>query len=274
MITGLRGLYPLPTYFILAYLISWAIWFPLYSPALGFTGLPVLPFHHGIGGLGPLVASLICTWIFNGKQGMYELIKSMVRFRPLLYVALALFSPFMLAILAVLISYILNGEPVHLSALLVSGDISGIGFAGFFFYNLLFFGFGEETGWRGFALPRLQKKYTAMTATIILTAFWAIWHWPLFLYRPGFAGMGIAGAIGWLFSLLTGGVLLTWFYNSSRASLLVCAIFHATVDIAFLADFTDQHIKSYLGGLITCWGMATVFVFKPKRLSSGHQKQN
>lgn len=274
MTTGLKILCPLPTYFILACLISWTIWFPLYSPVLGFTGLPVLPFHHGIGGLGPLAASFICTWIFSGRQGVYTLIKSMFRFRPLLYVALALFSPFILAILAAFVSYILNGTPFRLSALLVSGDIPGIGFAGFFFYNLLFFGFGEETGWRGFALPRLQKKYTAITATIILTAFWAIWHWPLFLYRPGFDGMDLAGAMGWLFSLLTGSILLTWLYNSSGGSLLVCAIFHATIDIAFLADFADENIKNYLGALITLWGIVTIFVFKPQRLSSGRQKQH
>jgi len=41
----------------------------------------------------------------------------------------------------------------------------------FFIYNIIFFGFGEEVGWRGFALPRLQNKFTALAANIILTLF-------------------------------------------------------------------------------------------------------
>jgi len=55
---------------------------------------------------------------------------------------------------------------------------------------------------------------------ILVYAFvgWAAWHLPLFLYRPGYMGMGIGiGEIfGWILSLLTGSILLTWLYNSTR----------------------------------------------------------
>lgn len=143
----------------------------------------------------------------------------------------------------------------------------------FFIYNLIFFGFGEEVGWRGFALPRLQNKSNALTASIILTVFWALWHLPLFFYRTGFTTMGIAGIFGWFFSLLTGSILLTWLYNSSKASILICAVFHSTVDIAFTADFTDKNIMSYMGFLITVWGVFTIMIFKPKNLAAnGRQK--
>lgn len=258
---------PLVVYFTLAYLISWSIWFPLYSPALGIADLPTLPFHHGIGSLGPLIASFITTGIFEGSEGVKSLARRMIKARPLVYVAVALLSPFLLAFMASLINYGIDQDPIKLSGLFSAKEFPESTFVGFLLYNLFFFGFGEETGWRGYALPRLQNKTNAFTASIVLTIFWAIWHWPLFLYRSGFMAMEISGTLGWLFSLLTGSVLLTWLYNSSKASILVCAIFHATVDIAFLADFNDQNISNYMGMLITIWGIATIVIFKPLNLS-------
>lgn len=258
---------PLTVYFTLAYLISWLIWFPLYSPALGIAGLPVLPFHHGIGGLGPLIAAFITTGLFEGADGIKSLLHRMLKARPWQYVAVALVSPFLLASVASLIRYRANQHHIDLSRLFVVREFPELDFTGFLWYNLLFFGFGEEAGWRGFALPRLQAKNSALTASIILTLFWAVWHWPLFLYRPGLMGMSIAGTLGWLFSLLTGSILLTWLYNASGGSILVCAIFHATVDIAFLADFNDQQMANYMGMLITVWGIATLIIFKPRTLS-------
>lgn len=257
----------LTTYFTLAYLISWIIWLPLYAPAFGIEGLPVVPFHHGFGGLGPLIASLICTRMFEGKEGLERLTRQLFKARPLLYVAIALLAPFLLAMVAAWMNNWVNHQPLELNGLFVAKEFPQFNFISFLTYNLVFFGFGEEVGWRGFALPRLQNQYNALVSSLILTFFWALWHWPLFLYRPGFMEMGIGGSLGWVFSLLTGSILLSWLYNSSKASVLVCAIFHSTIDIAFLADFTDPNIVNYMGMLITIWGIATIIIFKPKNLS-------
>jgi hypothetical protein len=79
--------------------------------------------------------------------------------------------------------------------------------------------------------------------------------------------MEMAGIFGWVFSLLTGSVLLTWLYNSSRASIFICAVFHSTIDIAFTADVADKNIINYMGFLITLWGIITIIIFKPKNLA-------
>ncbi|WP_259016668.1 CPBP family intramembrane glutamic endopeptidase [Emticicia fluvialis] len=258
---------PLLAYFTLAYLISWLIWFPLYSHVWGITGLPVLPYHHALGGLGPMTASFITTAIFGKPNGTKLLLVQMFQTKPVVYMLIGLFSPFVLAVAAAVINYWAAGTPLQLAGLFVAKEYPELGFAGFFFYNLLFFGFGEEVGWRGFALPRLQSRFNALSASLILTVLWAAWHLPLFFYRPGYTGMDAAGIFGWVFSLLTGSILLSWLYNSSKGSLLACAIFHATVDIAFLADFADKNIINYMGMLITVWGVATIVIFKPAHLS-------
>jgi uncharacterized protein len=259
---------PLLLFFALAYLISWIIWLPLYGHVFGLANLPTFTYNHGLGGLGPLLAASITTGIFQGRQGMQQLIAKCIQFRPIIYLFIALLSPFLLAFLAACISHFVDGMPIQMQGLGTTKEYPEFSFLLFFFFNLIFFGFGEEVGWRGFALPRFQNKFNALVSTLFLTVFWAAWHLPLFFYRPGYAAMGMGGITGWILSLLTGSILLTWMYNSSRASILICAVFHATIDISFTADFSNPDIVQYMGVLITIWGILTILIFKPRNLSN------
>lgn len=261
------------TYFGLAYLISWVIWFPMYAEVIGMGEQPFFPYLHAIGGLGPLIASFITTFIYSGKEALKQLLRQCIQPKPLIYLVIALVSPFLLAVLAMGYDHFLSNAPFDLEVLTKSSEFPEFGFISFFAYNLVFFGFGEEVGWRGFALPRLQSKFNALNSALILTVFWALWHLPLFLYRPGYVSMDSAGVFGWIFSLLTGSVLLSWLYNSSRANLLICAVFHSTIDVAFTADFSNQHIMGYMGFLITIWGILTIIIFKPANLSRDKHQQ-
>ena len=261
------------TYFGLAYLISWTIWLPLYGGIFGLTNLPALPFQHALGGLGPLMASFLTTWIFLKKEGLKQLLAKCFQLKPLIYLAVALFSPFILAFIAVFMSYFIDKTPIDLSGLLRAKEFPQFNLLTFFIYNLIFFGFGEEVGRRGFALPRLQNKLNALTASLTLTVFWALWHIPLFFYRPGYTSMGFAGIMAWVFSLLTGSILLTWLYNSSKASILICAVFHSMIDIAFTADLAGVNVINYMGFLITVWGILTILIFRPKNLATIDREQ-
>jgi uncharacterized protein len=255
------------TFFALTYLISWIIWLPLYGHLFGLTNFPTIHFNHAIGGLGPLIASFLTTFIFLKTDGVKKLLAKCFQIKPLLYLAIALFSPFILALVASLASHFINKTPVNFSGLLSTKEFPQWCLLTFFIYNLLFFGFGEEVGWRGFALPRLLNKSNALIASILLTLFWALWHLPLFFYRQGYTTMELPGILGWVFSLLTGSILLTWLYNSSRESILICAVFHSTIDIAFTSDIADKNIVNYMGFLITVWGIITIIIFKPKNLT-------
>lgn len=264
----------LTTYFLLAYLISWTIWFPLYGHIFGLTNLPTLPYHHGLGGLGPLIAAFLTTWIYKRKGGVNLLIKKCLQIKPLVYLVIALLSPFLLVFIATIINFFFDKTLINLSGLLSCKEFPQFNLFTFFIYNIIFFGFGEEVGWRGFALPRFQVKFNALTSSIILTIFWALWHFPAFFYRPGYTSMDFAGIFGWVFSLLTGSVLLTWLYNSSRASILICAVFHSTINIAFTADLADKNIVNYMGFLITVWGILTIIILKPKNLATDERQKN
>ncbi len=252
----------LVAFFIIAYLLSWILWLPLYGSTLGLS-LPDIPLNHGIGTLGPLLAAIILTGYYRGKEGLSALWKQCTRIKPL-FVLVALASPLLIAMIASLVYSLNSGTPVNWTGFLTTKEFPGINIVVFFCYNLFFFGFGEETGWRGFALPRLQEKMHPLLASIVLTVFWALWHLPLFFYRPGYIDMGPGAITGWFFSLLTGSILLTWLYNNSGRSILVCAVFHTTIDLAFTTDFTNPQIVNYTGFLITLWGIATLFMLLRK----------
>ncbi|MEO5685533.1 MAG: CPBP family intramembrane glutamic endopeptidase [Chitinophagaceae bacterium] len=178
-----------------------------------------------------------------------------------------MFSPFILALAAAVVNYFFTKTSVNLTGLLTAKEFPNFNLLTFFMYNLLFFGYGEEVGWRGFALPRLQKKVNALKASVVLTVFWGLWHLPLFFYRQGYTSMDMAGAVGWFLSLQTGSILLTWLFNSTKGSILICAVFHSTIDIAFTAGIADKNIVNYMGALITTWGILTIILFNPKNLA-------
>jgi uncharacterized protein len=250
------------SFFVTSYLISWLIWLPLYLPAFGIRTLPVLPYHHAFGALGPLLAGIIFAVKENGERGFTGMINSM--FNPkgkLVCLIIAILGPFLIVLIAIFANSFMSSSPVNFGGIGVSKEFPEFSFFSFFIYNLVSFGMGEETGWRGYALPALQKKFNPFWASLILAIGWALWHWPLFLYRPGYTEMGLSGIAGWFMSLVTGSILLTWMYNRSK-SILVCAFFHATIDIVFTSDIASPDVMNIVGAIVTIWGLLTLLIFR------------
>jgi len=259
---------PLAVFFALACGISWLLWAPLWLPAFGVSGLSVLPFQHALGAIGPIAAALIVSGRASGREGPADLLRRLGLWRGrLVWVGVALFGPFVLLALAIGVAALLTGDSLSLGGVGRSREFPQWSPLGFLAYNIVTFGYGEEAGWRGFALPRLQARHSALAATLLLTIGWAIWHTPLFFYRTGYTSMGAAGIAGWFFSLLTGAVLLTWLYNESRGSILVVALFHAAVDVVFTSDVSSPDVVNAAGALITLWGVVVLVATGPKELS-------
>jgi membrane protease YdiL (CAAX protease family) len=92
------------------------------------------------------------------------------------------------------------------------------------------FAAGEELGWRGFALPRLLSRRTAVVASLILGSMHALWHWPLILLPHQW--MSDIPVIPWTVSVLAEAFVFTWIVRGTGGSVLLAALFHGMSNIA------------------------------------------
>ena len=99
-----------------------------------------------------------------------------------------------------------------------------------FFYQLFFFNaVGEETGWRGFALPRMQARLSPLIASLIISLLWINWH--LFLWKA--EGNPFSSWEYWMIQYalhITTALIIGWIYNRSKGSILVTGITHAAAN--------------------------------------------
>jgi membrane protease YdiL (CAAX protease family) len=103
--------------------------------------------------------------------------------------------------------------------------VPDLGWAGWIFW-ILTAGIGEESGWRGYALPKLQDHMSALSATLIVTLLCVGWHLPRFFYYGNYRILGFSVLPLAAHGFLALAIILTWLYNSTRGSILMPALFH------------------------------------------------
>jgi len=236
-------------FFLLAYSISWVLWAPLWLPTFGMHGIPVPPLAGKLGGLGPMIAAFILTWRSKGLSGVRELASKVMWPGVGFYWT----APIALSILCLSLGYLMDPEPEIFTVDRI---------AGFFILDLVFFGFGEEIGWRGFALPRLQQRLSALSSAMLLVIPWALWHLPLFLTESPPTHLEVSHVLGWTLSLVAGSTVLTWLFNSSRGSLLAVILFHT------LYNTVSRTLgNGIMGVFVLLLSIAVILIFKPKDLA-------
>jgi membrane protease YdiL (CAAX protease family) len=263
--------YQLPAFLVLTFAISWTLWLGLAAVALPITTTTGAVLNV-IAIAGPSIAAVLLT-IRLGR--LRELLAgfSLSRLSPG-WSAVALGLPLAMMAIAIAASVALLGAPTPQ----LTGGVLGVLLVEF--VRILFLGgpLGEELGWRGFALPRLQQHRTALTSSVLLGLIWGLWHIPLY-FVPGtgqseLLGTGtspafaIGGFVGWTIGL---SVLFTWLFNQTRGSLIVVILFHAAVNLAaFLPTAVGSAGAASLLNVLLTWIAAIVVVvcFGRMRLAS------
>ncbi len=226
----------LPLFFLLAFIISWAIWIPQAVATLGIckSAISIESPLNLIAVWGPGLAAIILSVLAKSKEGAKKL------FRPIKYwrvgihwYIFVLFYPISKWLVAYIIdtllgqSYKLGSSPIlsffNLPEQAIMIPIAVVST----FLNTL----GEEVGWRGFALPKLQVKYTAFVSTIIIGLFWGFWHIPMWIAQ-GYMDLSLLPIITKTLSIVPLAIIFTWVYNSTKGSLLLVWLFHASITIA------------------------------------------
>ena len=217
-------------FFVLSYALSWAWVIPF--AATGRTvfqgqGWPT----HFPSLVGPMLAAFVVTAWTIGRGGVRDLLRRMVRWRIGWRWWLAALSPVaFLGIALGALTAIGHPLPNSVDFARYSGLPTGLGVVGVALLILLIDGLGEETGWRGYALAQLQKRFSPLMATLFLAGCWAGWHIPSFFALHSYQGFSAFSGVGFVFGLACGAVVATWLYNRTGGSILVVAVWHGVYD--------------------------------------------
>ena len=257
--------HPLSSYFILAYAISWIGVLPLVLSSQGILHVRVPPLWHGVGALGPTIAAVVVTRVVAGSAGLANLRRRLRRWRVGVgWILLSVLSPLALFGLAFLLVRLRSGFWPPMEALWASA--SSVAWLADVAVAAVAYGFGEEVGWRGFALPRLQEGRSALAGTVILAVFWGLWHVPFFFYRFSFGGAPTV--VGFFIGILAGAIWLTFLHNSTRGSILMVALWHMVWNVVNLAGLAlSARVVGVMSGLVIVLAGVVVLAGGPTTLS-------
>ncbi len=246
-------------YFVIAYGLSWLAWVPF---VLSQSGLGVLPVSLSqfaiIPGLylGPLLSGFLMTATTEGKPGVQNMLRRFVLWRvgwqwylfTLVGIPVFLFLGYFILPGAVAVFHFPFPQILWVYPLFLILEI---------FTSAL----GEEPGWRGFALPRLQTRYGSLLGTLILGVLWGCWHLPLFLTTWG-GGAGWLDVGGFLLKTIGTALMITWVFNHTRGSLLLAILLHASIDafgtVMVLTNLFQAHWMQQNSSLAQLIGLGVV----------------
>jgi membrane protease YdiL (CAAX protease family) len=109
---------------------------------------------------------------------------------------------------------------------------------------------GEESGWRGFALPRLQRRLGALRATLVLAPLWWLWHLPQFFVIATYRDFRPFGYVAMFLGLTCGAIVLTWLYNRSGGSVLLVVVWHGAYNFAAATQASVGTIAAVVSTLV------------------------
>jgi uncharacterized protein len=232
---GLLTRHPLLFYVLIVYAVTWIVWLPF---LLSADGLGLMSFSSPlplivIGGLatfGPALGAFVMTGVTEGRAGICRLLQKIVLWRVGLrwYLFALIGLPVILALGTIVVpGNVASFQPTDPLSLLFA-------YLPFFIYPALILGgpLGEEPGWRGFALPRLQRQYGPLVGSLILGVIWTFWHVaPVWLASWYTAGMlNIYNFVLYLLFITSWTIVFTWVYNNTKGSVLMAIVVHASGD--------------------------------------------
>ncbi len=179
------------------------------------------------------MAAIITSFILKRKKGIKELFKRFRFWSPELSAKEGLKIWFQAIFLIISLDFILSlafnitGEVESASFFKINTKYSIWEFI-FIFVSSIFFDSGglmEELGWRGFALPNLQKTFTPLKSSIILGVLWSIWHIPIKMNVNPLSEF-IPFYFIFTIACILMSIIITYFYNRLGGSILIGVAIH------------------------------------------------
>jgi len=214
---------------VIGILLMFALTWPIDLSNAGLLPFKVPFIMYLFLGWGFIFASVIMTGVTLGKAGVISLLKRYLQWRVgwKWYLAPFLLAP-TLIIGGVYLNAALTGVSPDFSTVMAYQIFGKSAYLPFFilpFFMVDFIANGEEIGWRGYVLPRLQTKYGALASALLLGVIWGFWHLPKFLSH-----WNTISFAWFVVHTIAVSVLYAWLYNGTKGSLLLVTLFHAATN--------------------------------------------
>lgn len=245
---------------ILTYLITWSVEVPAAMAKHGYVAWKVSKGLQTICTLAPGIVALFLTAILFKKTGLKVLLKDIVKWRvKAKWYAVVILLGVGLCGLSLLLYNWISAKWNNPDALY-----------NFIFYFLLILPLSalwEEIGWRGFLLPELQRKYSALKSSLVIGFVWGLWHLPIYLALDTYGDKTIAYFFVMFVACFALSILLTWLYNETKGSLLICILLHNAINtsaVYFFGNLEGAEFKPLiiLMGLLTITAICVCFKLK------------
>jgi membrane protease YdiL (CAAX protease family) len=124
---------------------------------------------------------------------------------------------------------------------------------------IIFSGYGEELGWRGFALDRLQARFGPLGGSLVLAALWAGWHLPAFGFVQTYREMALPMIVGgFLLGITCGSIVLARVVHQTGGSVLAAALWHATYNLTSATSAGGGMISAVTTACVMIWAFILV----------------
>lgn len=219
-------------YVALTFAISLAVYLPIIASDRGLLSVEVPAGLAAVGVLSPGIAALLLTARRRGTEVAWDLLGGLTRrrFGPRWWAATLLGPPGLIG--AAYGTYLVLGGSVEQSSTVeMLGDAGAMAVVVLPIVVLvtLALALGEEVGWRGYLLPILQSRFSALGASLVLGVLWFLWHVPL-AYLPEGANAAFPFPL-WGASIVSLSVVYTWLFNNTGGSLLAVTLFHGGLNV-------------------------------------------
>jgi membrane protease YdiL (CAAX protease family) len=248
--------HPVISFFVLAYLISWGVWIPMALAGVRVRQGVGWPTH--IPGLfGPAIAALAVTAIVGGRAAQRDLLTRVVRWRADLVSYVAALSPLGFFVVAAVAAALMGKGWPDLGELTRFSGLPAVG-VGVMVVLLLVSAYAEEIGWRGFAVPQIQRSRGLLGTGLIVGAFWALWHLPSMFIIQNYRELGATFLPGFVLGILAGSIFLAWLYNRSGGSIFIVAVWHTTYNLFAGTAAAHGLVAAIVSTGVMAWALAIV----------------
>jgi membrane protease YdiL (CAAX protease family) len=218
---------------LLTFGVSWGLWATIAASGGGIDDSLASGLAYVLGGFGPAIAGVVSIRRYDRaeREEFWHRLLRPDRVGTRWGAVILLLYPTVVLVSFLLTSLFVPGVGFPPSSDLLAESVPSI------LLTVLFVVVGpvsEEPGWRGYALDRLQERWTPLVASLLLGVVWWAWHLPL-LAVPGSFLYGFASSptfiAGYLGTVLLYSVLFTWVYNENRRSVLATVLMHFSVNM-------------------------------------------